>query len=811
MIKNYFTIAFRNIRRYGTHSLLNITGLAIALAACLVIFLVLQHERSYDQYHANASRVFQIVKKEVKDGNEEFYSGVAFPARKALSNDFPQVQFTQFFVSNGSQITVLDQENKITNQKFIEETGVFFSEPNFTDFFDLIWIAGQPEILNQPGMVAISRSKAEKYFGSVERAMGKSILFDNQIRLQVAGIFNDPPTNTDFNFQIVPSYQTFLSNSGVWGFEDAIDGWGLSTSNHQVYALIPERTTADQINSQMGTFVKKYYRPEAASKTFHSLHPLKEIHFDTRFGNNGTHVTSKASLNTLLLIGVLILLMACINFVNLSTALAAKRSKEIGIRKVIGGTRSQLRAQLITETFLLVLFSSVIALLLSWIALPYLKYITDIQEKLKLLNPGSFLFLFSVILITSVLSGFYPAFVLSNFKPIAAIKNKINTSTYAGLSLRRILVVLQFSFSQLLVIATIIAISQMSFIRNADLGFSKDATLLLTGSSDSVTIARQTGFRAELKKIPEVQQVSFSFDAPSSDNNWTSNFAFDHKTEDQPFDAHIKMADEAYAETFGLKLLAGTFYSDADSVQKVVINETMSQKLGMKNPQEAIGKTMKLGLQDWLPIVGVVKDFKNNSLRETVKPTIILRTRNRASTYMSQTNIKLKTSNPGKVLGKIEQLWNTHYPEYAFSASFLDESINDFYQQEERLSRLYKVFAILAIIISSLGLYGLISFMAIQKTKEVGIRKVLGASVSNIVLLFSKEFTILILVAFALAAPVAWYLMNAWLQNFVFKITIGWWIFAIAILTSILIAWATVGYKAIRAALANPVTSLKTE
>ncbi|KYP14490.1 ABC transporter permease [Flavihumibacter sp. CACIAM 22H1] len=811
MIKNYFTIALRNIRRYGTHSLLNITGLAIALAACLVIFLVLQHEKSYDQYHSNVSRVFQVVKKEVKDGNEEFYSGIAFPAKKALSNDFPQVTFTEFFVSNGSQITVLDQENNSTNQKFIEENGIFFSESVFDQFFDVNWIAGKPDVLSQPGMVALSRSKAEKYFGSVQQAMGRSLLFDNQIRLQVAAVFKDPPGNTDFNFQIVPSYQTFLSNPGVWGFDKEIDGWGLSTSNHQVYALLPAGTGPEQINARLGAFVKKYYRPEAAGKIFHSLNPLTEIHFDTRFGNNGTHVTSKASLRTLWLIGVLILLMACINFVNLSTALATKRSKEIGIRKVIGGTRAQLRTQLITETFLLVLFSSFFAVLLAWIALPYLKYITDIQNKLDLVNSGSMLFLTLVILLTSLLSGFYPAFVLSNFKPIAAIKNKINNSSFAGLSLRRILVVLQFSFSQLLVIATIIAITQMSFIRNADLGFNKEATLLLTGNSDSTTIARQAAFRAELKKLPEVQQVSFSFDAPSSDNNWTSNFAFDHKTEDQPFDAHIKMADEAYAETFGLRLLAGAFYKDADSVQKVVINETMSKKLGMKNPEEAVGKTIRLGAQDWLPIVGVVKDFKNNSLRETVKPTIIFRTRNRASTYMSQTNIKLQTNNPGKALAKIEQLWNTHYPEYAFSASFLDEAINDFYQQEERLSRLYKVFAILAIIISSLGLYGLISFMAIQKTKEVGIRKVLGASVGNIVLLFSKEFTILILVAFALAAPIAWYLMSSWLQNFVFKITIGWWIFALAILTSILIAWATVGYKAVRAALANPVTSLKTE
>ena len=811
MLRSTLLLAIRTLRRYGTNTVLNLSGLAIALSACIIIFLVVTHEYSYDTYHANAGNIYQVVKKEVREGHEEFYGGIALPAKKALLNDFPGLRFTELFTASGAQFTVLDDNNQSSNNKFLEDQGVFFVDPDIAEFFSIQWEKGSPEILNNPGMVAISHSKAVNYFGSPEKAMGQSLLFENKIRLQVAGVFTDPPANTDFNFQLLPSYATLEANLNLWGYEDNKESWGFSTSNHQVYALLPPLVTPAQVNARFADFVKKYYRPEAVGKVFHFLLPLTEIHFDTRFGNNGTHISSKASLRTLQLIGLLILLMACINFINLSTAMAVKRSKEIGIRKVMGSTRSQLRIQLMTETFLLVLLALLVALVITWLTLPYLKYITDIQERLPLFQPNLVAFLALTVVATVLLSGFYPALVLSRFNPVEAIKNKIHAHTIAGLSLRRILVVLQFAFSQLLVIATIIAVSQMNYIRQADLGFNKESTLLVPGSMDSINIVRQTGFRAALQQLPEVKKVSFSMDAPSSDNNWTMNFAFDQRNEDLPFDTHIKMADGAYAETFGLKMAAGEFYRSEDSVQKVVINETMVQKLGLKTPSEAIGKTIRIGQAEWFPIVGVVEDFKNNSLRESIKPTILFHARGKLGLYMAQTNIRLETKNPGQAMSKIEQVWNKFYPEFAFNASFLDETINNFYQQEERLSRLYKVFAALAIVISCLGLYGLISFMAVQKTKEVGIRKVLGASVANIVVLFSKEFTFLILIAFAIAAPVAWYLMNGWLQNFVFRIEIGWWIFLIAVVISLAIAWITVGYKALSAALVNPVKSLKTE
>ncbi|GAO44383.1 ABC transporter permease [Flavihumibacter petaseus] len=809
MIRNYFVIALRNIRRYKGHAGINILGLAVALAACTIIFLVLQHEFSYDQYHKHANRTYQLVRKDVYPDGDNFDIGMPFPTIRALRNDFPKIKFAEIFTSYGSQVTVMQNAETISNKKFIEGPGIIFAEPELFDMLDVKWLAGNATALNSPGLAAISRSQANKYFGDWKAAMGRYLKLDNNILIQVAAVMEDVPVNSDFPFQIVPSYKTFLANKDVFSYTASLDNWGGSSSNHQVYALLPEGSDAEGFNSRMPAFLEKYYpdKKNQPGKLYFFLNPLKNIHFDTRFGHNGDHVSSKTSLMTLALIGLLIILMACINFVNLSTALAVKRSKEVGIRKVMGGKKSQLRLQVYLETFVIVCFAALLGLGLAWFGLPYLKYIADIQQPLQLLNSGSITFILAVILATTVISGFYPALVMSRFQPVEAIKNKINTTAVGGISLRRVLVVLQFAFSQLLIVATIIAVSQMNFIRDADLGMDKEAVLLVNGNADSSFLSRQPNFEARLRQVAGIRQLSFALDAPSSDNSWTTNMAFDNDATDKDFHASIKMGDDHYAETFGLQLLAGSFYPPRDSTPEFVINETMARKLGYNNPKDIVGKTIRLGGGKWLPVVGVVKDFKNKSLRDEIRPTVI--TNN--PKFQTTACIKISAANLGKTNRDIEAIWESVYPEYAYSSTWLDESIQNFYRQEERLSRLYKVYAGLAIFISCLGLYGLVSFMAVQKTKEVGIRKVLGASISSILYLFSREFTILVVVAFVIAAPVAWFLMNNWLSNFVFKISIGAGVFVLSIAASLLIAWITVGYKAIRAALANPVKSLRSE
>jgi putative ABC transport system permease protein len=405
-----------------------------------------------------------------------------------------------------------------------------------------------------------------------------------------------------------------------------------------------------------------------------------------------------------------------------------------------------------------------------------------------------------------VLAGVYPAFVLSGFRPARALKNKITSASVGGISLRRSLVVTQFAISQILIIGTIVAITQMSFIRNADLGFNQDAVFLINSNADSTMHARQEAFKQQLLQIAGVQQVSFSNDVPSSSNGWYSNFAFDHRP-GEPFQVSLKYTDADYFKTFGLQFLAGGAFDKSDTMRDVVINETMVKKLGLKNPEEAIGKEIQIARNKWNRISGVLKDFKTSSLREAIKPTLIGSDRS----FYGVTAIKLRSSNIKNTRANIEQVWNQFFPEYAFTSSYMDESIASFYEQDYQFALLYKIFAGIAIFISCLGLYGLVSFMAVQKTKEIGIRKVLGASVSNIIYVFSKEFTLLIFIGSLIAVPIAYFMMNSWLQNFVFRIKMNIGIFIIAIVLSLFIAWIAVGYKSTKAALINPVKSLKSE
>ena len=799
MIQTYFKTAFRNLLRHRKHATLNILGLGVALAACIIVFLVLQYETSYDKHLQGYDSIYQIVTKDKDADGEHFSGGVPFPVIKFLRQDYPQYQFAVLMQNYGVQVTVMGAENK----KFREETGVFYGDADLLKMFELRFLTGNADVLKDVNSTTISKSLAEKYFGNWKGAVGKTLNIDNSaFPLQVAAVFEDEPANSDFPFQLVASYDGFLVHDKTWPFTD----WGSNTSNHQVYVKLPKGTNTAAIDHQLALFEKKYNTGNKQSTREHFVHTLKNIHFDERFGNNGDHITSKISLYTLAFIGLLIILMACINFVNLSTALAVTRSKEVGIRKVMGSSKMQLGMQVLMETAAVVFVSAIIAIVLAFIALPFVKNIMMVQHKLSLFSTGSVLFILLITIVTIILSGIYPAMIMGRFKPVEAIKNKINTSKVGSVSLRRVLVVLQFAFSQILIIATIIAVGQMNFIRQSDLGFNKDATLVVYLNSDSVSRSRHSAFKDALKSRSDVKDVSFAFDPPGSDNSWDSNFAFD-KMEDRDFNVQLKQGDFNYAKTYGLELLAGRFLTQSDTCREYVLNETLLKKCGIKNPQDAIGKMFRLGGRRPMPVVGVVKDFKQASLRDAVQPIAIFPNKR----YYQTAGIKLSSTNLGKSKDEIKTIWDKFFPEYVYNASFLDENINRFYESEQRLSSMYKVYALLAIFISCLGLYGLVSFMVVQKTKEVGIRKVLGASVQSILYLFSKEFTILISIAFVLAAPAAWYLMNNWLKDFAYKIDIGIGVFLIAIICSLLVAWITVGYKAFSAARANPVKSLRSE
>jgi len=449
----------------------------------------------------------------------------------------------------------------------------------------------------------------------------------------------------------------------------------------------------------------------------------------------------------------------------------------------------------------------ILSVIIAKLLLPYLKNIASVPDSISLLSSGSILFLFVVTIVVILLSGIYPALVVSGFKPVLALKNKITAASIGGIPLRRALVVAQFAISQLLIIGTIIAVRQMNFVNDTDLGFNKDAILVIPGYTDSVSLAKIQSYKDRLLQNPAVKSASFVSDVPSSENNWGTNFYYDNSTKENGITTYLKYGDADYFKTFGLHFIAGHGYDQTDTARQVVVNETFLAKLNVK-PKDAIGKTVKLGgNKHWLPIVGVVKDFKTNSLRETVKPIVI----SASKKVEQEVAIKIQTKSLSRTVAALQSQWENIYPEYAYNGYFLDDNIAQFYKQENQMALVYKIFAGIAIFISCLGLYGLVSFMVVQRTKEVGVRKVLGASVASIVYLFSKEFILLIIIAFLIAVPAGWYIMSGWLQNFVYRIPISLDAFVLALAGAIVLAWITVGYKAIKAALVTPVKSLRSE
>jgi len=805
MIKNYLTIAWRNITKHKAYAAINIIGLAVGIAACLLLFIVVKYELSYDKFQPNYDRIYHVAAKTKSADGDGYQEGIPYPAYDALRAQFPDLVTGALFQNYNAQVTVLDKNNSnnSTNKKFLEETGLFFSDANFFSVFQYKWLAGDAKVLNAPNTAVIEKKWAEKYFGDWHSAVGRLIMFDNTATMKIEGVV-EVPAHTDFPIRIVGSYETMKNHSQTYGYTDR---WGSVTSSFQAFMLLPPKVSAESINKRLITFSNEHYNADKKDifKTYQFLQPLSDIHFNTKLGNFGDHISSRSSLWTLSLIGVFIIIMACINFINLSTAQAVGRSKEVGIRKVLGSNKAQLFRQLLGETFIVVILAIIIAAIIASVFLPYIKHIASIPEKLSMINSSTILFGAVILVAVTLLAGTYPSFVLSGFRPALALKNKITSASVGGISLRRGLVILQFAISQVLITGTIIAISQMNYIHNADLGFNKEAVLVLNSNVDSSVNLRQPAFKEKLLSISGVQSVSFSSDVPSSESNSAGNFAYDHKP-DETFEVYRKLADEDYFKTYGLDIIAGRPHIKSDTFREAVVNETLVKKLGVKNPQDIVGHEIRVG-GAWRPIVGVVKDFKTNSLREGIKP-LVIGERNIRYYY---TGIKLSTPQMNVATKKIEQVWNEFFPEYVYTPTFMDERINKFYTQENQLALLYKIFAGIAIFISCLGLYGLISFMAAQRTKEVGIRKALGASVASIIYLFSKEFTILIIIAFALAVPVAYYMMDNWLQNFAFKINISFGVFALAIVLSIVIAWITVGYKSIKAALANPVKSLRSE
>lgn len=805
MIRNYLKTAFRSLLRNKTYSIINMAGLAVGIGVCMTIFIIIQYQSSFDNFHSRKDHIYRVLTEyHHADVSEIFYGpGVPVPLPLGIKTEFPQLEsVATIFSSNNDQLGVLDDKGQ-TIKKFKEERGVFYTEPSFFKIFDFPLISGTVSSLNEPNQALLTKEIAGKYFGSWETAMGKTLKLNGGEILKVSGILTAIPENTDIPLKIVVSKGTGWTKN--WAKSTNWDGTG---SNYGCFILLPKNVSVGEFNNQLRNYVKKMKSPD--NKDSHIIQALADIHFDTKAGNYSGRSISHQMINALWLIAAFILLIACVNFINLSTAQAVNRAKEVGVRKVLGSNRAQLRFQFLSETSIIVIFSLILATTLAWLGLPGINRILDLS---LVINGSNFqpilLFLLALGLVVTLTAGFYPSLVLSRFNPIYALKSKLSDRQTKGISLRRGLVVFQFVIAQALIIGTLVILKQMNFFVKQPIGFDKSALVNIPFPTDSASLSKLDYLKKQLGSIPSVEGVSFSSNTPIEDDNdnWTT-FKFDHAIKETDFYAINKWSDKDYAATYKIPLLAGRNLEPSDTVREFLVNETLTKKLGLKKPEDALNKDINM----WDghlkgPIVGILKDFYNRSFRRDLAP-LIVSTFNRG---YEQAGIRLATRDISPTLGAIEKLWNQNFPDYVFEYKFLDDKVASFYKQERELSKLYQLFSILAIFLSCLGLYGLASFMAVQRLKEVGIRKVLGATAANIVYLFSREFILLIGIALLIASPISWYYMNRWLQDYPVRINISWWIFLAGGLLSIFIALATVSFQAIRAAVTNPVKSLRTE
>ncbi|SEM57806.1 duplicated orphan permease [Chitinophaga rupis] len=799
MLKNYLKTAFRSLWRNKRYAFLNITGLTLGITVCLVIYVIIQYEQSFDMFHTKKDRIYRVLTVMPEESGKINYTpAVPFPVPTALQNDFPGLKVTGI-LQMGKRLVTLEDVHGNIQKKF--KPLVYYLQPSFFDIFDYKWLAGnKATALNDPNSTVLARSTAEKYFGDWHKAMGQVIKLDQQFNLTITGILDDPPKNTEFQFDMVATYAMLKINE--------IKDWVTIDDVHNCYVLLPPGQDEAKINQQLIAFSKKYKDPK--NKNTHMLQSLAGVHSDNRTSNFIGRVASPERIRMLWMIAAFILLIACVNFVNLATAQAVNRTREIGVRKVLGSNRWQLKIQFLSETAMLVLTSLLLAVVLALCVLPFISRIMDLP-----LGPGMlvaynvYALLFAIFLAVTFLAGFYPSIVVSAFNPINALKSKIAASKKTGgVSLRRSLVVFQFIIAQALIIGTLIILQQMNYFNKQSMGFTRDAIVNVPFRNDSAGNAKIAYLRDQLQQIKGIQELSFSNAAPSNDGNWWTGFKFDHQAEETKFPSITRWVDYNYLNTYDIKLVAGRNLTRTDSVREFLVNETLVKKLGLK-PADVLNKDIDVwNGQIKGPIVGVVRDFAAGTLKEAVAPVFMSNIKRR----FNSVGVRLAAGADVQAsLKAIEKLWNENFPEQIFEYQFLDQRIAEYYKEERQLAHLYEIFAGIAIFLSCLGLYGLASFMAVQRIKEVGVRKVLGATPAHIVYLFSKEFILLIGIAFVIAAPLVWYFMHNWLNNFVNRIDINWGVFAAGGMAALVIALITVSSQAIRAAMMNPVNSLKAD
>ncbi|WP_442588314.1 ABC transporter permease [Pedobacter sp. AW31-3R] len=797
MFKLNLKIALRNLWKNKGYTLINIAGLSIGMASCILIFIFVRYQFSFDQQFENKDRIYRgVTDWKYSNGSVDGSQGVPIPFAEEMRTEFPQFEKVAAIQSGRGVIGVKDAEGKI---RFKEESSIYYTQADFFDIFSFTWLSGKPhEALAEPNTVALSKEKAALYFGDWQKALGKTIVFKKNVLLKVTGIFDDQAANTSLPLKIVVSYPTFARRN--------LKSWSWVSSSSECYLLLKEGINIHDLDAALVRFHQKVYKKSSTGDgNHHSFQPLKDIHNNSTYGNFAGKTMAKKELYGLIVIGAFLLLTACINFINLATAQAVNRSKEVGVRKVLGSDRRQLVMQFLGETITITVIAVLIACVLTEMALPYLKELFNEEISFSLLkHPVIFLFLLVLVILVSFLAGFYPALIMSGFSPALAIKNKVTVNS-GGMGLRQVLVVVQFAITIILIISTLIVLKQMNYLRQKPLGFNPDAVALVSVPDDSLSKSRYDNFKTRLLSLPGVMNVSYFDTPPSSQNVSETNFYLNGK-EVTDFQVRTMSADMHYFETFGLELVAGKPLPKSDTTNAYIVNETFLKKVNISAPEEALGKLLKIN-NATARIVGVAKDFNDKSLHEEITPIAI--SSDKASYYNMA--VKMESKRMLEVMKEVKKLWDVSFPDDVYSSNFINDDLNEYYDTERVMGILFRVFSGVIIFISFIGLFGLISFVASQRTREVAIRKVLGASNFELVKMLNGSFLLMVFFANVVAWPLAYFFVRGWLNGFAYRIELSIWPFVVAMFISMVTTLVTVSLRSYRAARTNPIDALKYE
>ncbi|WP_462250266.1 ABC transporter permease [Ekhidna sp.] len=809
MLKNYLKTALRNLSRNKVYSILNVLGLALGIGCALVIYKVIVFENSFDKHQENYDSIYRIVSQSIRAGDVSKGSGTPHPVGPAIREDYPDIEkVTRTHYVGGDQINIKEGTEI---KKFLLEEGVAYLDNAYFDMFSVDFIAGDPKnALTEPNTAVISASESRKFFGFDEgaeaEAMGKSLNVGNLQDFKIVGVVADPPEATNFPFTVMLDYNSQKASNPYFG-----DGtrWNSTSSSTNTYVLVNNGFYAEAFNTKLIDFVEKHYEEGASERRRFVAQPISEIHYDQDYGNYG-YSTSPALLNALMVIAIFLILTACINFINLATAQAANRSKEIGIRKAIGGYSGQLVIQFFTEITLITLVSLFCSLAIAEFLFVQLEEVVGTRLSLDLFSSFETIgFMFLLLILVSFLSGFYPSILLSSMNTVKALKSKITAKNHSGgLNLRKTLVVAQFTISQFLIIGTVIIGAQMSYFLEKDLGFDKEAIVMsYLPERDEVKTAR---FKTLMLENPAIENITFSLSSPTGNSNSHSNFNYPPLNIEEDFNASYKPADEEYVNLFGLEILAGRNIRKDDSSSYVVVNQKIADLMGFKEDYAgAIGESLTTGwMRGNLKVIGVMRDFHSQDLSQELQYVMLLRD---PGVYYELAFKTKDGANINAAISHFEDTWEKVYPEFVIDWNFFDEQLEANYEQEQSVATLMSTFSAVSIIIGCLGLYGLISFISANRTKEVGIRKVLGASILSIIGKFTKEVFVLVIVAFLIAAPSAYYVLDQWLNDYEFRIPMGIGFFILAFFTTLGVAAITVSHRTISTALINPATTLKDE